>query len=68
MQEVTLKITDDAKADHLISFLRDLNYVEVSTEKAVENFQSADFSDVFGKMQWKGSGLKMQQSLRDEWD
>ena len=27
-----------------------------------------DFSDFFGKLEWKGDALKEQRKLRDEWD
>ena len=36
---------------------------EPETEK-----KKYDFSEFFGKLEWKGDALKEQRKLRDEWD
>ncbi len=34
----------------------------------VGNKKNYDFSDLVGKMQWKGDALAEQKRLRDEWE
>lgn len=37
-------------------------------EEAKKTEKKYDFSDFFGKLEWKGDALKEQRKLRDEWD
>jgi hypothetical protein len=32
------------------------------------NKKKYDFSDIIGKLQWKGDALEEQKKLRDEWE
>ena len=44
-----------------------MNCIIVS-EVEDENETSYNFSEFFGKLQWKGDALEEQKRLRDEWD
>lgn len=37
-------------------------------EKKEEQPKKYDFSDLVGKLEWKGDALAEQRKLRDEWD
>lgn len=37
-------------------------------EHAEAQAKKYDFSDVFGKLEWKGDAAAEQRRLRDEWD
>jgi len=37
-------------------------------EKKTETAQKYDFSDLSGKLKWKGDAVKAQRKLRDEWE
>ena len=46
-----------------------VNVVVVMTpaESVTQPKQKYNFSDLSGKLAWKGDAVKMQQALRDEW-
>lgn len=46
-----------------------VNVVIVMTpaESVPQSQQKYDFSDLSGKLAWKGDAVKTQQALRDEW-
>jgi hypothetical protein len=67
MQFLTLKIKDNHYALFL-QFLRTLSYVEVVKPTAsVPPNSRYDFSDLTGKLEWKGDAIEEQRRLRDEW-
>ena len=37
-------------------------------EEAKEQPKKYDFSDLFGKLEWKGDAVAEQRRLRDEWE
>ncbi len=66
-----LKI-EESRFKLLLQFLRTLDYVTIvqppSTSDAGEPAPSKyDFSDLAGKLEWKGDALAQQRLLRDEW-
>ena len=63
MKLITLKIEENYYALFL-QFLETLPYVEIIKPIPTPNY---DFSDLVGKLQWKGDGLKEQRRLRNEW-
>ena len=67
MQLVTLKIKESRYALFL-QFLNTLSYVEVVKQMPdVSPKPTFDFSDLAGKLQWKGDAVEEQRRLRDEW-
>ena len=67
MQFVTLKIKESRYALFL-QFLNTLSYVEVVKQvPKVSPKPTFDFSDLAGKLQWKGDAVEEQRRLRDEW-
>ena len=65
MQLLTLKIKDNHYALFL-QFIRTLSYVEV-VKPMTSTKLLYDFSDLVGKLQWKGDAVEEQRLLRDEW-
>ena len=41
--------------------------VTIENDSATISKKNYDFSDLSGKLQWKGDALKEQQQLRNEW-
>ena len=41
--------------------------IEVTIIFQEEKTDKYDFSDLAGKLSWKGDGLSLQKTLRDEW-
>lgn len=64
MQFLTLKIAESRYA-LLLEFLQTLSYVEIIKSKPPK--AEYDFSDLVGKLQWKGNAMDEQRLLRDEW-
>ena len=68
MKQIKLNI----KESHytlFVQFLRSLTYVEIETKEkqAVAPSPNYDFSDLSGKLEWKGDAVTQQRAMRDEW-
>ncbi len=68
MKQIILNI----KESHytlFVKFLRSLTYVEIETKgkKAAAPSPDYDFSDLSGKLEWKGDAVTQQRTMRDEW-
>jgi len=61
---ITIAIPEEYANRQLEVIVRPLSPEEAPT---IDNEKKYDFSDLFGKHQWKGDALKEQQKLRDEW-
>jgi hypothetical protein len=61
---ITIAIPEEYANRQLEVIVRPLSQDGAST---MNNENKYDFSDLFGKHQWKGDALKEQQKLRDEW-
>jgi hypothetical protein len=44
-----------------------LEIIVLAIEEKPEGTKMYNFSDVAGKLEWKGDALKEQKKLRDEW-
>jgi len=67
MKRLVLKI-EDRYFRLLLSFLRTLDYVTIlQPEEPTADPGRYDFSDLAGKLEWKGDALVQQRQLRDEW-
>lgn len=67
MQTIILKIQDN-NYPLLLQFLQTLSYVEiVKPENSKTITPKYDFSDIVGKLQWRGNAVEEQRRLRDEW-
>ena len=71
MKQLVLKI-DDNRYALFLQFLKTLNYVQVVQHPQIDqNGRDADpkydFSDLAGKLEWKGDAVTEQRRLRDEW-
>ena len=68
MQLITLKVTEN-KYDLFLQYLKTLSYVEVvkPLPSVIAPKPTFDFSDIAGKLQWKGDAIEEQRRLRDEW-
>ena len=68
MKQITLNIKD-SHYTLFVQFLRSLTYVEIETKEkqAVATNPNYDFSDLSGKLEWKGDAVTQQRALRDEW-
>lgn len=70
MQQVIIKV-EEGKYALLLQLLRSLDYVKVVSKpaKGTTNSQKPkyDFSDLAGKLQWRGDALTEQRRMRDEW-
>ena len=54
----------------LLQFLKTLDYVKVvqaPPAAALTRTSRYDFSDLAGKLEWKGNAITEQRRLRDEW-
>ncbi len=68
MKELVLKIRDE-RYKLFLQFLRTLDYVTVTSpaEEEPAPIPKYDFSDLIGKLEWKGDAVYQQRMLRDEW-
>ena len=70
MQELVIKV-EDSKYALVLQLLQSLDYVKVVSPKTTrpKNLREPkyDFSDLVGRLQWKGDAVAEQRSLRDEW-
>ena len=70
MQQVIIKV-EEGKYVLLLQLLRSLDYVKVVSKpaKGITNAQKSkyDFSDLAGKLQWRGDAVTEQRRMRDEW-
>lgn len=69
MKKLTLKVEEESY-ETLLKFLQTLDYVTVSTSaEEVLSTSSAryDFSDLAGKLEWRGDAVEQQRLMRDEW-
>lgn len=68
MKELTIRIQED-RYKLLLQFLQTLDYVAVvpvvGREQSVS--KNYDFSDLAGKLEWKGDAVLQQRQLRNEW-
>lgn len=70
MQQVIINV-EEGKYALLLQLLRSLDYVKVVSHPA-KNVKNApkstyDFSDLAGKLQWRGDAVTEQRKMRDEW-
>jgi len=61
MQEI--EELSPSMADELLNFLQFLK----NKRKVKDYPKNYDFSDLVGKLQWKGDAVSEQRKLRDEW-
>ena len=71
MKQLVLEIKD-SRFQLFLQFLRTLDYVTIVQPAATPpNGEQAprpyDFSDLAGKLEWKGDAVTQQRNLRDEW-
>ena len=68
MELITLKIKE-SRYSLFLQFLKTLSYVEIVKPIAtpISPKPIYDFSDLAGKLQWKGDAVEEQRRLRDEW-
>ncbi len=71
MKELVIKIRNK-HYNLFLRFLQTLDYVTVvlpssSTSDAPIEAGGYDFSDLTGKLEWKGDALGQQRMIRDEW-
>ncbi|MCC6725958.1 MAG: hypothetical protein IT258_15730 [Saprospiraceae bacterium] len=69
MQQLVLKIRE-SHYQLFLKFLNTLEYVKI-VQPSVEPQPPApsryDFSDLAGKLEWKGDAVVQQRLMRDEW-
>ncbi len=70
MQELVLKIKE-SHYQLFLKFLKTLDYVKIVVPKETapkkHDLSHYDFSDLSGKLEWKGDAVHQQRLLRDEW-
>lgn len=71
MKKLVLKI-EESRFNLLLQFLRTLDYVTIEqptllTSNGEPISSRYDFSDLAGKLEWKGDAIAEQRLLRDEW-
>lgn len=71
MKEVIIKVKE-GRCRLFLQFLKTLDYVTVvqsssNKKTAQSNPVQYDFSDLIGKLGWKGDAVGQQRLLRDEW-
>lgn len=71
MKQLVLKI-EESRFKLFLQFLRTLDYVTiVQPASTLANGEPQprqyDFSDLAGKLEWKGDAVTQQRLLRDEW-
>lgn len=47
---------------------RRIEVIVLPVEEKKETIKKYDFSDLVGKLQWKGDAVAEQRKLRDEWE
>jgi len=57
---ITIAVPEEYVNEELEVTIRPLN--------STDNKKKYDFSDLIGKLQWKGDALDEQKKLRDEWE
>ncbi|MFZ4477481.1 MAG: hypothetical protein ACOYPR_19965 [Saprospiraceae bacterium] len=70
MQQVILNV-EEGKYALLLQLLQHLDYVHIVQAPPVPlkkgKMPKYDFSDLAGKLQWRGDAVAEQRRLRDEW-
>lgn len=70
MQQVIINV-EESKYALLLQLLRTLDYVKVvqGSELSTKNGRQRkyDFSDLAGKLQWRGDAVAEQRRMRKEW-
>ena len=71
--EVIRKIIDNSGHEVVIPLpenyqRRKLEVIVLPIEEEKEPDKKFDFSDLYGKLDWKGDAVAEQRKLRDEWD
>lgn len=70
MQQVIINV-EESKYALLLQLLRTLDYVKVvqGSELSTKNGRQrkCDFSDLAGKLQWRGDAVAEQRRMRKEW-
>jgi hypothetical protein len=69
MQKIVINI-EDKQYGLFLQFLQTLEYVRVHPPKKAtvsKRINKFDFSDLTGKLEWKGDAVTQQRILRDEW-
>ena len=70
MQQLVLKIKE-SHYQLFLKFLKTLDYVKIvqpaSTPSPGQEPRCYDFSDIAGKLEWKGDAVHQQRLLRNEW-
>ena len=72
MRQITLNIEEN-RYSLFLQFLQTLDYINIvdantgSSSIVNQGHKDYDFSDLAGKLQWKGDAVKEQRRLRDEW-
>lgn len=68
MKELIIKIKE-SRYKLFLQFLQTLDYVTIEQLPIQEkdNLNTYDFSDLAGKLEWKGDAVAQQRLLRDEW-
>ncbi len=61
---ITIAIPEEYANKELEVIIRLVTIDDISAATSKKNY---DFSDLLGKLQWKGDALKEQQQLRNEW-
>ncbi|NUO01265.1 MAG: hypothetical protein HUU01_11680 [Saprospiraceae bacterium] len=71
MKKLVLKI-EESRFNLFVQFLQTLDYVTIEQPAFLpDNGESTspkyDFSDLAGKLEWKGDAVDEQRLLREEW-
>lgn len=69
MKKIILNI-EDHQYSLFLRFLQTLDYVKIEETKPkskAANLRRFDFSDLVGKLEWKGDALNIQREMRNEW-
>ena len=68
MEDITLRIKE-SRYILFLQFLKTLSYVEIVKPASTMPLPKPlyDFSDLAGKLQWKGDAVEEQRRLRNEW-
>ena len=62
--QITIVLPEQYANTELEVIIRPLSPNEAATSNNIKNY---DFTDLMGKLQWKGDALKEQKKLRDKW-
>lgn len=68
MKELIIRIKED-RYRLFLQFLQTLDYVAVdpAISEDIPPPKKYNFSDLVGKLEWKGDAMHQQRQLRDEW-